>query len=88
MSLRTRLLAGMAFIALVLVAAAATITITTRAHLIAQVDDEQGPMCQLVISESRRIMNWLPVMPGSAQCRHQVVGRLRGMNGNHEGSTF
>ena len=39
MSLRTRLLAGMAFIALVLVAVAATITITTRAHLIDQVDD-------------------------------------------------
>jgi two-component system, OmpR family, sensor kinase len=39
MSLRTRLLAGMAFIALVLVAVATTITITTRAHLIDQVDD-------------------------------------------------
>ena len=38
MSLRTRLLAGMAFIALVLVAVAATITITTRAHLMDQVD--------------------------------------------------
>jgi two-component system, OmpR family, sensor kinase len=38
MSLRTRLLAGMAFIALVLIAVAATITITTRAHLLDQVD--------------------------------------------------
>ncbi len=38
MSLRARLLAGMAFIALVLVAVAVTITLATRAHLIDQVD--------------------------------------------------
>src|SRR5690242_11136580 len=39
MSLRSRLLAGMTFIAVVLIAAAVTITLTTRAHLINQVDD-------------------------------------------------
>ena len=39
MSLRTRLLAGMTFIAVVLIAVAVTITLTTRAHLINQVDD-------------------------------------------------
>jgi len=39
MSLRARLLAGMTFIAVVLIAVAVTITLTTRAHLINQVDD-------------------------------------------------
>jgi two-component system OmpR family sensor kinase len=39
MSLRARLLAGMTFIAVVLIAAAVTITLATRAHLINQVDN-------------------------------------------------
>src|SRR6056297_3422763 len=40
LSLRTRLLAGLSVVAVVLVAVAWTITSTTRAHLIDQVDDQ------------------------------------------------
>lgn len=40
LSLRTRLLAGLALVAIVLVVIAWTITTTTRAHLIDQVDDQ------------------------------------------------
>ena len=39
LSLRTRLLAGMAVVAVVLVAVALLVTTTTSGHLVAQVDD-------------------------------------------------